>query len=321
MIFQKVLSDFSRLRRDRKLGGAPHKPILLLAILELIRKGEITNNRIAITPELVLEFKSIWSKLVVTRHTPTFSLPFFHMKSEPFWKLVPRAGMEIPVTSSNSIKSFTALKQTVAFAEINPQVFIQMQNPVHLLVLEEALLDQYFPETKSMFSSPEHDLFSELEMQILQDDPVTYRKRISELQKNLPKERYEEEIFVRGGVFKREIPKIYAFHCAISEMRIESATQVQMIDACHIKPFALSKDDTITNGISLSPTLHRAYDRGLITITDDYLVKISPTVIENDSPYSLGQFDGKQILLPGNPHFYPAVENLRWHQQNCFIAS
>lgn len=320
-MIQKIIHDFSKLRRDRKLGGAPHKPVLLLAVLELIRKGEIRNNQIAITPELVLEFKSIWSKLVVTPHIPNFSLPFFHMRSEPFWKLVPYPGMSIPLTSSNSIKSLSALKETVAYAEINQEMFLLMQNPVHLIVLEEALLEQYFPGTKSRFYSPEHHLFSELETQIFQDTPLEYSKRISELKETLSKEEFEEEIFIRGGMFKREIPKIYAFHCAISEMCIESSTQVQMIDACHIKPFALSKDDTITNGISLSPNLHRAYDRGLITITDDYLVQISPAVIENDSPYSLGQFEGKRILLPENPHYYPSLENLRWHQQHCFIAS
>ncbi|WP_201288840.1 HNH endonuclease signature motif containing protein [Polaribacter septentrionalilitoris] len=39
-----------------------------------------------------------------------------------------------------------------------------------------------------------------------------------------------------------------------------------MIDACHIVPFSISNDDTIPIGISLSPNLYRAFDRGLITI-------------------------------------------------------
>lgn len=313
------LHFFSRLRRDYKYGGAPHKPILLLAILELVRKGEIRSNRIQITPDLVLEFKSIWSRLVVTPHIPNFALPFYHMKSEPFWKLVTYGGMEIPVTSSNSIRSLNALKETVAFAELDAQVFA-LQDRVQLAVMEEALLDQYFPETKSRFYVHEADLFTKLEKEILQEDAVVYRKRIDELKETLSKEEFEEEVFVRGGVFKREVPKIYGYQCAISEMRIESSTNAQMVDACHLVPFAISKDDTITNGIALSPNLHRAYDRGLITITEDYRVKISKAVSENDSPYSLGQFEGKQILLPKNTDFYPAIENLLWHHRECFVA-
>ncbi len=315
------LHFFSRLRRDSKHGGAPHKPVLLLAILELVRKGEISNNRIAITPELVLEFKSIWSRLVITPHIPNFALPFYHMKSEPFWKLVTYGGMEIPVTSSNSIRSLNALKETVAFAELDAQVFALMQDPVQLAVMEEALLDQYFPETKSRFHLHEADLFTQLEAEILREDAVVYRKRIDELKETLSKEEFEEEVFVRGGVFKREVPKIYGYQCAISEMRIESSTNAQMVDACHLVPFAISKDDTITNGIALSPNLHRAYDRGLITITEDYRVKISKAISENHSPYSLGQFDGKEIILPRNPEYYPSIENLRWHHRECFVAS
>jgi putative restriction endonuclease len=315
----KYLHHFSKLRRDAKNGGAPHKPVLLLAVLELVRLGEIYTNRIEITPELVLEFKSIWSKLVYTQHTANFALPFYHMKSEPFWRLVTNAGMTIPVTSSNSIKSLGALKESVAFAEIDKDLFELMKDPLSHAVLEEGLLDQYFPETKSNFRKIGDDLFSQLETQILQEDREAYSERITELKETLSKEQFEEEIFVRGGVFKREVPKIYDYQCAISGMRVESTTNAQLVDACHIIPFAISKNDTITNGISLSPNLHRAFDRGLITINNDYIVRVSPAIKEKDSPYSLKQFEGKQILLPTNVNYYPSLENLTWHRTECFV--
>lgn len=313
------LHHLSKLRRDSKNGGAPHKPVLLLAVLELVRKGELYANRIEITPELVLEFKSIWSKLVITQHTANFALPFYHMKSEPFWRLVTNAGMTIPVTSSNSIKSLGALKESVAFAELDKDLFELMKDPVSHAVIEEALLEQYFPETKSRFRTSENDLFSQLEVQILQEDRESYSERIEELKETLSKEQFEEEIFVRGGVFKREIPKIYDYQCAISGMRVESTTNAQLVDACHIVPFAISKDDTITNGISLSPNLHRAFDRGLITINNDYVVRVSPAIREKASPYSLSQFDGKSIILPSETRYYPSVENLIWHRKECFV--
>jgi putative restriction endonuclease len=313
------LYHFSKLRRDAKNGGAPHKPVLLLAVLELVRKGDVYTNRIEITPELVLEFKSIWSKLVITQHTANFALPFFHMKSEPFWRLVTNAGMTIPVTSSNSIKSLGALKESVAFAEVDRALFDLMKDPVSHAVIEGSLLDQYFPETKSRYQSLDNDLFRQLEVQILQEDGESYSEHIEELKETLSKEQFEEEIFVRGGVFKREIPKIYDYQCAISGMRVESTTNAQLVDACHIIPFAISKDDTITNGISLSPNLHRAFDRGLITINKDFVVRVSPAIREKNSPYSLGQFDGKRIILPSETRYYPSVENLSWHRKECFV--
>ena len=93
----------------------------------------------------------------------------------------------------------------------------------------------------------------------------------------------------------------------------------QLVDACHIVPFAISKDDTINNGISLSPNLHRAFDRGLITINSDYVVRISPAIKEKDSPYSLSQFEGKQISLPKDNKFFPSIENLNWHRKERYV--
>lgn len=299
-------------------GGAPHKPVLLLSILELVGKGEIGNNRIAITPELVLTFKNSWSKVVATQHTANFALPFYHMKSEPFWRLVTNAGMIIPVTSSNSIKSLSSLKESVAFAEIDKELFEVLQDPVQRTVLEEALLETYFPETKANYYTSNYNLFDAIEQQIVSEDATVYRERIESLKESLQKEAFEEEMFVRSGVFKREIPKIYNYQCAISGMRIESLSNAQMVDACHIVPFAISKDDTVSNGVSLSPNLHRAYDRGLITITEDYIVRISPTITEVDSPFSLKQFEGKQISLPQQVHHFPSPQNLAWHRKETF---
>ncbi|MCP9201327.1 HNH endonuclease [Gramella sp. GC03-9] len=92
-----------------------------------------------------------------------------------------------------------------------------------------------------------------------------------------------------------------------------------MIDACHIHPFSLSNDDTVSNGIALSPTLHRAFDRELIYIPADYKVKVSTVVNDIDSNFTLTQFNEKEIFLPNKESWFPSVESLSWHQENVFI--
>lgn len=87
-----------------------------------------------------------------------------------------------------------------------------------------------------------------------------------------------------------------------------------MIDACHIIPFSESYDDTIKNGIALCPNLHRAFDRGLISIDDNYKVIVSKKFIESKSSYLLRQFEGKMILLPTEKKFHPSIENLSQHR-------
>lgn len=100
-------------------------------------------------------------------------------------------------------------------------------------------------------------------------------------------------------------------------MRIDAIVSVSMVDACHIVPFSLSYNDTITNGIALCPNLHRAFDRGLIAIDENYRVVVSNTFKE-EGFYSIKMYSEKMINLPSNERFFPLIKNLLWHKQNIF---
>tara|TARA_R110000868_G_scaffold71713_2_gene209709 strand:+ start:37710 stop:38693 length:984 start_codon:yes stop_codon:yes gene_type:complete len=319
----KYIHFFETLNRgfNKGLGRAPHKPILLLAIASLIQKNEITTNRIFITPELLLVYKNIWRIMVDTPHVPNFALPFFHMRSEPFWHLVTKPGMELKVNNSKSIKSFKNLRESIAFAEIDKDLFMLSSDGFSRHILEQIIIHNYFTATNSNYSLSLFQINKEeakIEDQILNEPKSEYQNHLKALRATLEDDAYEEELFIRGGLFKKTIPKIYNYSCCISGMRIESSKNAQMIDACHIIPFNISKDDTIPNGLSLSPNLHRAFDRGLITINQDYIVRISPTITENDSVFSLSQFNGKQISLPHKVNWYPSPESLQWHNKEIF---
>lgn len=71
-------------------GPAPHKPILLLAVLDSFEAGEIVENWVEISDDLLQRFYDNWNALVKTDHVPNFALPFFHLKNERgrFWKLI-----------------------------------------------------------------------------------------------------------------------------------------------------------------------------------------------------------------------------------------
>jgi putative restriction endonuclease len=320
-LVQKYTKQLQSLNRasNKILGKAPHKPILLLSIIQLIQKGEIQSNRIYITGELVIAFKSNWNKLVTTNHVPNFSLPFFHLNSEPFWRLVYINGV---IDHKEKISSLGKLKNRIAFAEIDKDLFELLLNPITRNEIESILLNKYFPETIANFQSStivQYDIERVIKDQILNDTKEEYQTLMNHIAEDLTENEIEEERFIRGSIFKREVPKIYLNQCCISGMRIESSTNAQMIDACHIIPFSISNDDTVSNGIALSPNLHRAYDRGLITINEDYIVRISPVIRENETPFSISQFAGRRIILPENKKDYPSPENLIWHKKEVFV--
>ena len=314
---QKYLSGFRKLRIDRAHGIAPHKPVLLLSVLQTFQSNLITNSRIYITPELVALFKANWSLLVTSNHDCRFALPFYHLTSDKFWNIIPKSGFENILQLKASMRSFANLNAAVDCAIIEDDLLALMKDQKSNGILQQFLLDEYFPNTKVNFSnstSGQQNLFDDIENKILNEPSEEYRQEI----KKLMLQQNEEEIFLRGSIFKREIPKIYNNTCCISGMRIDATISISMVDACHIVPFSVSYDDTITNGIALCPNLHRAFDRGLIAIDEDYKVVVSKSFKEEENNYSIRAFESKTINLPTTENYFPTTNNFLWHLKNIF---
>ncbi len=306
MDISKAIKLFTSLRAARLKGSvAPHKAILLLSVIQSIEEGEITENKIFITPELVARFKGNWHSLVHgDKFKDNFSLPFYHLKSEGFWHLTTERGKEILLTASNSIKSFSALKNAVAFASFDGTLYNLLREQNNRAILKSALLTTFLGG--QLLPNKEYSLFHEFESQILHEPASVYKSEVAASD--------EEEIFVRGGVFKKVVPRVYNHTCCVSGMKVIATRDIQMIDACHIVPFSESHDDTIKNGISLSPNFHRAFDRFLITINLNYEVVVSDDFIESGI-HSFRAFHGKKIYLPNDANYHPSRENLSWHYE------
>jgi len=314
LLLQKYQHKFTRLRQGvTKYGPAPHKPVLLLAVMDGFDRGWITENRIDLSPELVGRFKSIWNQLVITDHCPLIVQPFFYMRSEKFWHHVAAPGFEEWVKISKNCQSIGVLKRAVQYAVLDHDLFVLLSDPISRGVLRLSILDKYFPDRSEYSSLP--DLFENLKRNVVEEEPEEYRAEIKRLQAMLDKESFEEEVFLRSGAFKQQVSKLYDDTCCISGLKVETTVNATLIDACHIVPFCVSHDDTISNGIALCPTLHRAFDRGLIAIDPgSYTVMVSNSFTEETkSAYSILQFKGLTIRRPGDERFYPGRENLALH--------
>lgn len=304
---------FTRLHRAAVKGGAPHKPILLLSVIDGIEQRYIPDERIYITPELVALFQSNWKLWVRSDHVMNFALPFYHMSSEPFWKLTTKPGYEIELTSSRSIKSFNALNRAIEYASIDRDLFALLSDLVSRTVLKQSLIENYFPILKQDGKGNIEYLYK-IQKNILHDVKGEYR-----IGTQPDEEVAEEDRFLRDGIFSRTIQEVYNNTYCITGLSISSALNISMLDACHIVPFSKTHNDTIGNGLALCPNLHRAFDRGLITINEDYRVVVSRQFNEpTDCSHSIRQFENKRINLPQERSYYPNTDNLRWHNNNIF---
>ena len=297
---------FSHLRRNNENGGAPHKPILLLSVLRLYQSGDLRASDIEPSPLLYHTFKYLWTKLVSdsSSFNPTFYYPFFHLRSEPFWRLVPQPSKHIPA----GVTSIAQLNNFVAFASIDRELSALVLNPVCNTILEKTLVEQYFDVPYLSYTKI---AVPSIESVLDKSTTIPCERKVSVVAKEL-----EEDSYMRGQAFKVVIPQIYDHTCAISRLRLNSFEKsISMVDACHIIPFSESHDDSVGNGIALCPNLHRAFDRGLISISDDYTVLVSSSFAEDSSSvFALSQFEGQPIKLPYNESFYPNRDCLAAHR-------
>lgn len=114
----------------------------------------------------------------------------------------------------------------------------------------------------------------------------------------------------RDANFRRKVLDAYGNRCAVTRM------QLRLVDAAHILPVAVddSTDET-TNGIALSPTMHRAFDNALIYMDDEHKMQLNYDVADNlrNKNLSHGLEDLKGLLdrkihLPADRHLKPDLD-------------
>ena len=122
----------------------------------------------------------------------------------------------------------------------------------------------------------------------------------------------------RDSSFRRKVLLAYDRRCAVTRM------QLRLIDAAHILPVgAEGSVDIVTNGLCLSPTYHRAFDRGLIYLNESLEMHINPEkeqeLIAHRLDGGLEDFKsylGRQVHLPADRLQWPSIEFV--HQANLF---
>jgi putative restriction endonuclease len=117
------------------------------------------------------------------------------------------------------------------------------------------------------------------------------------------------------GGFRVVVMEGYQRRCAVTGEKT-----LPVLEAAHIRPFADDGPHTISNGIFLRSDLHTLFDRGYITITNDYRVAVSRRIRDEFSNgreyYAL---EGKALqITPQSAADRPSKEFLEWHQNNCF---
>lgn len=134
-------------------------------------------------------------------------------------------------------------------------------------------------------------------------------------------ERFGEAYLTRGrlgqGAFRVLVTDAYQRRCAVTGERT-----LPVLEAAHIKPYALSGPHRVSNGILLRSDLHKLFDLGYVTVTPKLRLEVSARLKaewENGREYYA--YHGRELQArPSNPHSLPGSEFLRWHNEQRFKA-
>ena len=113
--------------------------------------------------------------------------------------------------------------------------------------------------------------------------------------------------------FRDFVMMAYGYKCAVTGQVI-SYKKLNNLDTAHIQPKAQAGTFLPCNGIALSKDMHWAFDKGFITISDDYKI----IVHDEMKTSSLSAFDNKPIFVPADPYFQPEKKFLKHRRENIF---
>lgn len=255
-------------------------------------------NEVTLSPELVNTFRRYFDTVGKQDDQPTIENPFYFLSGDGFWNVEkPGAGPLYQPGNASSPPSMSILR--TAAGHFDPQLWDLMQSPASRSQLRDALVTRYFPDERRKIQSL-----------------LTAPEPPSGFQLN---EQFEQ---ARSGAFRQTVLEIYDYTCAACGLRVRLNDGFSLVDAAHLIPFKVNRDDKPNNGVALCPNHHRAMDRFLIAPCPDPkhpagVWRVGPALDPRiEGQKALVVLDGQRVIAPTEEKFYPALDCLRWREKH-----
>jgi putative restriction endonuclease len=127
---------------------APHKPLLLLSILDLFNQDCYENNFIELSCQLIDTFNRYWMGINLSSKRGNIALPFFYLRSSHFWHLIPVSGKEDILLNTLDVSNLSQLRKLILGASFDDKLYCLVQENEPRNILRTTLITTYF--------SPDH---------------------------------------------------------------------------------------------------------------------------------------------------------------------
>jgi len=290
------LKKLTNLNKAR--DNAPHKPLLLLVILEMAEHDEVAWDRQFLTPELAFRFET-FATVVQYRRTQRLDIrmPFHHLKTQGFWSARTESGEP---STHRSVTKFIVVEP--GFAEA-------CRDAEFRTAARQILIQTHFEPAER------NALYNLVGLAVPTDDEIALRAMFE-----TPDDASQVG---RSGRFRLDVAAAYDYTCALTGYRVNTVAAGSIVDAAHIHQFSDSQNNDPQNGMALSKNAHWLFDSGLWSIDEDYRILVANDEFTESSPNqrSLVEFSGERLRLPSNEQFWPDRRHLRWHRKHRFLGN
>jgi putative restriction endonuclease len=319
MPIENYIQKFANLHTDRNrkiwtaltCHRAPHKPFLLLSVMDLIAQGQIIENFIEPSFDLVDIWNGYWDAVMPIGQRSSMAYPFPRLQSDGFWHRIANPGYDAGM--DYNISSMTRLREVYAGARLDDALFAHLLDPVGRERLRSVLIQSYF--------APEIQL-RVAEQGFINLAAYTYALEVvAGVKDGRPgfAEAPPETQRVRDQGFRKAIVALYDHRCALCGIRMRTPEGHTVVEAAHIVPWSESHDDLPSNGLCLCRLCHWSFDEGLMSVGGRYEVLVSDRVrIDSNMPGHVLTLVARPIFKPEVKRFWPAQDNLARHRRERF---
>ena len=288
--------------RTEARGIAPHKPLMLLSVIDLIEAGEVKDAFVPYQTRLVSQFRSYWD-LVFERqgNRPDIAMPFNALGSDrdSIWERFDEHGK--PSKS----------KLTTRLCKLDANLFICLQDATFRRAARRVMIARYFTPGEQV------GICERLRL------PIPDSAEMAEFRQNSESFRANEKKG-RNSRFKIDVTSGYQFTCALTGYQL-ATIDGYIVQAAHIHQHAVSGNDDPGNGLALTPDAHWMFDAGLWTVLpkgDDLFIHVAIGRFFESSPHGrlLSRFHEQPLRFHAHAHLKPAHEHFTWHRKVKFLG-
>ncbi len=295
---------------DRSHGGrAPHKPLLLLLALGLVKLGP---ERRLIPYKTAEElFKQLWNEFGRPGGRPRVEYPFGRLRNDDrLWEIPKESQLSTGRKEEIKVDEAKRLGITGGFQQdIHDLLF---QHPEIVSRTAQHVLSDHFPPTIH------RDILEAVQIAPCAPGPLAWEYasvpgRAKKVRKYTP----------RDPRFRRNVLEAYGDRCAVCGHDIRFGNRVLGLEAAHIRWHSHNGRDVVPNGLALCSVHHKALDAGALGLDSkggsEYRILISRKV-SGRSPAAtrLRDFSGKPVRPPVRSSNAPDRRFVEWHRMEVF---